>query len=101
MENEIKGRIVFPNGFDEKHVSGAFGGFTPSGDFVINFFSEYPCLPNKYSFIVDENGNTKDLVFSYDVEPKLERKIVSSVVMNKESLKSLINWLDEFKEDGN
>ena len=52
MENEIKGKIVFPNGFDEKHVSGAFGGFTPSGDFVVNFFSEYPCLPNEYSFVL-------------------------------------------------
>ena len=101
MENEIKGKIVFPNGFAAKPVSGAFGGFTPSGDFVINFFSDYPCLPPEYSFVVDENGNAKDLVFSYDVEPKLERKIVSSVVMNKDSLKSLINWLDEFKEEGN
>lgn len=102
MESVIKGRVVFPNGFDEKHVSGAFGGFTPSGDFVINFFDEYPCLPNEYSIAMDENGNAKNLNFTYkDNEPQLERKIVSSVIMNKDSLKSLINWLDGFKEEDN
>lgn len=98
MGKEIKGNFVYPNGFDEKHVSGAFGGFTPKGDFVINFFNEYPILPDSYRIQLDDQDKVTSDSLSYgDNSILYNRKVVSSVVMNKDTLNDLIFWLNSYK----
>lgn len=88
-------KYKFSDDYNPIYVNGMYGGFSPQGEMVINFYHERWPVPN--SLIVDEKGNEEKIDPS-DISNTLIRMVKTGVVMRKETAISFRDWLNAFIE---
>lgn len=99
MSNEtIKFVYKFPDNYNPVYINGAYGGVTPKGEIVANFYLERHPLPYTEAVTIDESGRIAGPV--QITEPQghdanVLRYVSTGVVMNLESAKLLQEWLDQ------
>lgn len=97
--SKVKFKYVFDKTYNPSYATGAFGGLTPKGDIVVNFFMERQPIPYSEVREVDTNGVLSE---NFQLEPKQEsgqldivRFIESGAMMNLETAKELYEWLGQ------
>lgn len=91
--NEIKFKYLFNKEYDPEYVNGFYGGINPSGELMLHFFLERIPLPYEEVVKLDEEGAFGESAVVAPEEYKFIRSIKSGVVMNKETVSALIDWL--------
>lgn len=83
-----------PEGYQIFPVNGVFGGITPRGDLLCNFFYEYGDVPNIEEMQISKEGRLKPLK-----KPKkkvsFRRDLKVGISVNLEQAVSIANWILE------
>jgi hypothetical protein len=100
-----KVKFVYKKAGDYKQcfVNGAYGGFSPRGDFVCDFFFEFKEFPT------EQEGNINPETNQLDIDPtpnpeitEIIREVRLGIVMSPQQMIHLRDWLDkriaDFKE---
>ncbi|KXA89244.1 hypothetical protein AKJ37_01955 [candidate division MSBL1 archaeon SCGC-AAA259I09] len=81
--------------YDIHTVNGAYGGISPRGDFVINFFHEHRDIPEKEEIQIDEKGERE----SPEEEESYVRDFKVGISLSPEQALNIANWMIEHIED--
>ncbi len=94
-KRSIKFRYIFPEDYNPIYCNGVYGGISPSGDIIANFFLERMPIPNSMTNDVNEDGTLSGVVSvdPADLDNILIRNISSGIILNKNSAKSIYEWL--------
>jgi len=99
MEEVRKVRFIYiPLESNEKHfINGAYGGLTPRGEIICNFFFEYRELPDSEEATFE--GDKLNVLIAPITEPEIIREIKCSIIMNPAQARSIAKWLVEKADD--
>lgn len=102
-ENTVKFKYIFDDAYNPKYVNGAFGGITPNGEVVVNFYFERAGLPIEQEFKLQEDGSIGELCASEPEEFKFVRYVQGGITMSQTDARGVAEWLlgmlNEGKED--
>ncbi|KAA0548476.1 hypothetical protein FZW96_07850 [Bacillus sp. BGMRC 2118] len=95
-EVSIKFIYKFDSEYNPVYTNGAYGGATPNGEIVINYYLERQPIP--YTEVKTVNVNNGELLESSIVEPvehneNVVRYVSTGVVMNLKTAKEIHEWL--------
>ncbi len=88
--SSIKIRYIFRNDYNPVYANGAYGGITPSGEIVANFYFERHPLPK--SEILRPDGHNYE---PSDLANSSVRFIDTGVIMSPETARNLAKWLEK------
>lgn len=81
------------------YANGAFGGVSPKGEIVVNFFIDHTPIPTVEAFAVDSAGMMGKQTRreeKYETEQgqlHVQRRVVARMVMNLADAQSIAQWL--------
>jgi len=89
--------------YQQCFVNGAYGGFSPRGDFICDFFFEFKELPTEQEANVKPESNELDYIKGQPPETaEFVREVRLGIVMTPQELINLRDWMnkriDEMKE---
>ncbi len=95
MNKEIKFKYIFEEGYNPKYVNGAYGGVSPMGEIIVNFYLERIPLPKEDIHELNTEGQIGSIK---ERNPKdfnniMIRYIQSGIVLSLEQAKSIYAWL--------
>jgi len=92
-EGGSKVKFIFRKAEDYKlhFANGAYGGLTPHGDLVCNFFFEYRSLPDMETADIIEGKLYP--IESSSPEVEMIRELQTGVIMTPNEAKNLAQWL--------
>ena len=82
-------------------ISGAWGGITPKGHILINFYYDRPESPKSVSHEVGPKGSLGDeseKSYAHGGEGHFERRFEVGVVMDDATASTLMQWLQTMTE---
>lgn len=93
-KNSIKYKYIFKDDYNPRYANGAYGGLTSRGEISVNFFYERPALPKEQIHAI-ENGKIGELISNDpdDNAATLVRVIESGVILNIQTAKQVVDWL--------
>ena len=94
----VKFKYIFADDYNPVYANGVFGGVTPAGEIVINFYLERHALPISQSHHIKQDGTLDNNVFMNepdDLVSSMVRFIKSGVVLNLEGAKTVHSWLEK------
>ncbi len=97
-ENSKKVLIIYSRAQDFKIVpaTGVWGGLSPQGEVICNFFLEQPMQPDKMEVTIDNRGKAiKEEVINKNTEPLFSRELQVGVVMRPDIAARVGEWLIE------
>lgn len=101
-QNETTKRTLeYPENYEFKQISGAFGGFAHNGKFYINFVNDVPGTPEFEMVEVLEDGKSNITFGPEESFNILRRKVVAGFVLDQEFLLSLYKWLEKSITESN
>lgn len=95
-EDTFKVKYIFKDDYNPKFINGAYGGISPRGEIVVNFYLERIAIPNSQTFkIVD--GKREEQI---DSEPKdhsksIVRFVENGIILDYNNAKEIHRWLGE------
>ena len=97
---QVKFVYIKPEKYEVHYINGAYGGFTPRGELLCNFFFEYQRLPSEEVASVKDNRLS---TIKTDISKnEVLRELKVGVVMKPEEAKNLADWiytkLNEFEK---
>lgn len=98
-EREIRLHFTEDPNCPTVYANGAWGGVSPKGEIIINFFVDMTALPEVEGFKVDEHGTVKAGTafkgFPEGVEENsdFERRVMARIIMTPGSAQSVADWL--------
>lgn len=93
-------RFIFDDDYRPSYANGAYGGLTPKGEVVINFFTERWAIPRKETDALLETGQLGAVLSTEPANLPVVRTISSGVIMSKETAKEIHDWLGKILENG-
>lgn len=90
-ENQsFKIKYIFQDDYNPIYINGAYGGVTPSGEIVANFYFERHPLPNSETWTQDKQ----------DLEPKdlansAVRVVETGIIISPKTARNIAEWLLE------
>ena len=93
MSEEIKIIYRFSPDYKESYANGCYGGCTPKGEILINFFTEYFEVPQSETYGLTENGNLANLKVKEPENVPVIRSITQGIILSKENAKEIQAWL--------
>lgn len=89
-----KVRFIYvpPNNREEHFINGVYGGLTPRGEIICNFFFEYKEVPDSEEYIV--KNNQLEPVKPTVQEPEFIREIKSVLILNSVQAREIAEWLN-------
>ena len=89
------------NDYTQHFVNGAWGGFTPRGDLIVDFFFEFREMPNEQEADVSNEGKLdyKEPESSDILE--IIREVKLGIVMSPQEVINLRDWLNKKIEEYN
>jgi len=92
----IKFKYKFRDDYNPVYVNGAYGGITPKGEIIANFFLERHAIPKKETLNIEEDNDTKRVEFEPgDLHDSLVRYVETGIVMNVDTAREIITWLQD------
>ena len=88
---------VFPNDYNPMYCTGAYGGISPQGDIIANFYFERMPIPNSVTHELKDDGFLGSVI---DTEPsdfrqKVKRHVSSGIILNEANARSIRDWLTQ------
>lgn len=98
--NIISLKYIFDPNYNPVYVNGVYGGISPGGEIVANFFMERMPLPYEIFHKVNHNGSLGEAVGSDpdDLKRSLVRYVESGIVLNKKTAQEVVNVLTAMLE---
>ena len=95
MSDEIRFKYIFEDDYNPKYVNGAFGGVSPQGEIIVNFYLERIPLPYEDHHELYSDGHISQIKSRKpdDFEGTMIRYIQSGIVVSLEQAKSIQAWL--------
>lgn len=95
MNNEVKFKYIFEKDYNPKYVNGAYGGVSPTGEIVVNFYLERIPIPYEDTHELKDNGQIGELIKREpnDIEQSVIRYVQNGVILSLEQAKALHSWL--------
>lgn len=98
-KDEVTFKYIFENDYHPDYISGAFGGTTPRGEVVLNFYFERVGIPYKEVFELQENGQLGEHIpektAPQDNATSLIRQITTGVVMSQQTAREIQIYLNK------
>lgn len=94
---EIKFKFIFADDYNPVYANGIYGGVTPQGEIVANFFFDRHALPISQSYSITQAGQLGELTTSEpnDLKKSVVRFVANGVILNIRTAKEFHNWLGE------
>ena len=94
-ERKIKFRYIFPDNYNPVYCNGTYGGVSPNGEIIANFFLERMPIPNSVIQNVNEDGTLSGIV---EADPEnlgetVIRYVSTGIVLSENSARSIYDWL--------
>ena len=90
-------KYKFKDDYTPLYVNGVYGGYSPQREFVLHFYQERWPIPNEQK--LDEKlHEIKEEVVPSDFNNIIIRTMQSGLIMNREMIISLRDFLNEFLE---
>lgn len=98
--NIISIKYIFDPNYNPVYINGAYGGISPKGEIIANFFLERMALPYEIFHKINSNGALGEAVGCDpdDLERSLVRYVESGIVLNKKAAQDVISWLSAMVE---
>lgn len=95
MNTDIKFKYIFDDGYNPKYVNGAYGGVSPMGEIIVNFYLERIPLPKEDIHELYPNGQIGLIKERKpdDFNNIMIRYIQNGIVLSLEQAKSIHAWL--------
>lgn len=95
MKKKIKCKYIFAENYNPIYVNGAYGGVTPRGEIVVNFYLERMALPYSQSFELATNKLNEILSERdpQDLQDTFVRFVSTGIVLDYKNAKTIHNWL--------
>lgn len=93
-------KYIFDPAYNPVYINGTYGGISPKGDIVANFFLERMSMPYEIFHKINPNGMLGEVV-GYDpddLERSMVRYVSQGVVLNKKTAVELIAFLSAMVE---
>jgi|SRR5699024_259148 len=90
---DVHFKYKFPSDYNPDYVNGAYGGVSPNGEIVVNFYFER--IPIPYEETVDLDTEAIKRTLPENHSENVIRYVPSGVVMNIDTAKSFHQWLGE------
>lgn len=97
--NSVKFRYIFENDYNPQYANGAFGGITPHGEVVLNFYFERSGLPYTQEFALNNDGTIGDMTGIEPEESKYVRYIQNGVIMTQKDARSFAQWIIQMLDE--
>ncbi|MEN1969857.1 hypothetical protein WMZ97_17485 [Lentibacillus sp. N15] len=91
-------KYKFSEDYNPLYVNGAYGGVSPRGEIIVNFYFERNPVPYEEKVQINETDEIVTETKPEDHLANVIRYVPTGVVMNLESAKSLHEWLGEHIE---
>ena len=96
MENSINFKYLFPDDYNPSYINGVYGGVSPRGEIIANFYMERMPIPKEDHVRINEDGTLGE---SISIEPEdhrfnMIRYITSGISFNLETAIAFREWLD-------
>lgn len=97
----IKFRYIFSDNYNPTFASGAYGGVTPDGRLVVNFYLERQGLPHSQTYELSDAGVLGKEVSEEpeDYRHTLVRFVDMGIVLDLKSAKVINEWLGKQIEE--
>lgn len=92
MTENIRFEYVQHKDCASAYVNGCYGGRTPKGEIVINFFKEEPPIPSSETYKLSIDGQLDERV-SAESNDSMIRNLECSVIMSEGSAREIYEWL--------
>ena len=92
VERKIQVKYVRSPGYKIVPAGGVFGGVTPHGQLLCNFFVEYQDYPEKSEITVGADGKT-GVENIYSTENAYIREVQVAIVLSRDVARSIGQWL--------
>jgi len=99
MSQEIKVKYEYASDYRKIPATGAWGGLTPNGEVVVNFFVEFITKPDSIKIRIDETGiieqknqEHKDMTWT--------REILVGIVLRPDIAESIGQFLLKYAKEG-
>jgi hypothetical protein len=98
---EIKFKYIFSEEYNAKYATGVFGGVTPGGEIVANFFFERHALPISQTHAINPSGQLAELIKNEpdDLQKIMVRVVENGVILNVNFAKTFNAWLTKQIEE--
>jgi hypothetical protein len=95
IKREIKFRYIFADEYNPKYASGVFGGVSPSGEIVANFFFERHALPISQTHSLQPSGKLGEIIGNEpdDLQKTMVRVVENGIIFNINFAKTFKDWL--------
>ena len=95
-----KFKYIFEKDYNPSYTNGAYGGITPKGEIIMNFFLERMPIPYDVVHEFNKDGTLGNVIKVFpeadDPEQRMfVRYISSGVIMNLTVAKEIHSWLSE------
>lgn len=93
---KLKIKYIFPKDYNPIFVNGAYGGLSPRGDIVVNFFLERPALPNSQTYEINDGKIGAEIIEERDpsdLQGSIVRYISHGIILDYKNAKELHRWL--------
>lgn len=94
--NKLKIKYIFSDDYNPVYVNGAYGGLSPRGDIVINFYFERQALPNIQTFEMHEGKLGPEIIEERDPCDHLGsmvRYVSNGIILDYRNAKEIHRWL--------
>jgi hypothetical protein len=101
MVEQKKIKIVFKKGADYRllPINGAWGGMTPRGDFILDFFVEHNTTPDSIIHEITPEGKLGGIIEKHPGDEQgvlfVTRELVGGILMSVEHAKSIADFISD------
>ncbi len=95
---KIKFKYIFQEDYNPKYVNGAFGGISPQGEIVVNFYMERVAIPRSQTYQFSEDKVLEEISEERepgDHERSVVRVIENGVILDLAHAEDIHRWLGE------
>lgn len=97
-QKRVKFNFRRPEGYELHFVNGAYGGLTPHGDIICEFYFEYKDLPEEETGDI-VNGNLIMDKKDSEGEIELERLFKTGIIISPQEARNVATWLNNKVEE--
>jgi len=97
LPTQLTFKYIFDDHYNPTFANGVYGGVTPSGELVVNFYLERHALPDRVTHQLTPDGTLGDEIERKpdDHPESLVRFVSSGVVLTLDGARAVHAWLQE------
>lgn len=93
-DKTVRMRYIFKEDYNPEYITGTYGGLTPAGDLVANFFFERMAIPREITYELADSGGLGEVRERNPDDFVMVRYIQNGIIMNKETAVFIRDWLN-------